>query len=37
MFVWLVSIIVVIGIIVFLITAAKKKGKGEDLGERNQQ
>jgi hypothetical protein len=37
MFVWFVSIIVVIGIIVFLITAAKKKGKGEDLGERNQR
>jgi hypothetical protein len=37
MFVWLISIIVVIGIIIFLIIAAKKKGKGEDLGERNQQ
>jgi hypothetical protein len=37
MFVFLVSIIVVIGIIVFLIMAAKKKGKGEDLGERNQR
>lgn len=37
MFVWLVSIIVIIGIVIFLITAAKKKGKGEDLGERNQR
>jgi hypothetical protein len=37
MFVWLVSIVVIIGIIVFIITAAKKKGKGEDLGERNQR
>ena len=36
MFVWLVSIVVIIGIIVFIINAAKKKGKGEDLGERNQ-
>jgi hypothetical protein len=37
MFVWFISIIVVIGIVVFLIAAAKKKGKGEDLGERNQR
>jgi len=37
MFVLLVSIIVVIGIIIFLITAFNKKRKGEDLGERNRQ
>jgi hypothetical protein len=35
MFVFLVSIIVVIGIIAFIIFAFNKKKKGEDLGERD--
>ena len=35
MFVFLVSIIVVIGIIAFIIVAYNKKRKGQDLGERD--
>jgi hypothetical protein len=35
MFPMIIGVLVVIGVIVFLITAAKKKSKGEDLGERN--
>jgi hypothetical protein len=37
MFVWLVSIVFLVGIVAFLIFAIGKKRKGEDLGERNQQ
>jgi hypothetical protein len=33
MFVAIVGIIIIIGIILFLVFAAKKKSEGEDLGE----
>jgi hypothetical protein len=35
MFPMIIGVLVVIGIIVFIVTAAKKKSNGEDLGEHN--
>ena len=35
MFVFIVSMLVIIGIIYFIVAASKKKAEGEDLGERS--
>jgi len=33
MFVFIIGVLAAIGVIVFLVTATKKKAKGEDFGE----
>jgi len=37
MFVAIIGILAVIGVVIFLVSAGKKKAKGEDLGEKTTE